>query len=266
MLIVRDDELVQRRRKIGQIASLTGLVILIGGMAFTWLAPNWNIPVQYAVYVPFLALLVGFILSNIGVYHTNRWGRSPRPDEQLDQSLKGMSRDYKLYHFALPVPHLLLTPGGLVALVTKIESGEFTVDGDKWKQKFNAGKILRFFGQEGLGNPTKEAQYQLSQMERFLEKQDPDLPEIPMEAVVVFLSDKVVLNVSETDVPILRASKLKGYFRSQSVKPLPADVQRRLQAVLDQAAGCERLGVDHEHRPARLVEHRPGDVGQNHPI
>ena len=242
MLIVRDDDLVRRRRKIGQIASLTGLGILIGGMAFTWLAPNWNIPVQYAVYVPFLALLVGFILSNVGVYYTNRWGRSPRPDELLDQSLKGMSRDYKLYHFGLPAPHLLLTPGGLVALVTKIESGEFTVNGDKWKQKFNAGKILRFFGQEGLGNPTKEAGYQLDQMKRFLEKQDPDLPEIPMEAVVVFLSDRVELNVNESQVPIMRASKLKGYFRSKSVKPLPAAVQRQLQAVLDKAVGVSDQG------------------------
>ncbi len=66
MQIIRDEKLVARRKKIGQIASLVGIAVLLGGMAFTWLAPNWDVPVQFTIYVPFLALLVGFWLWDDG--------------------------------------------------------------------------------------------------------------------------------------------------------------------------------------------------------
>lgn len=86
MQIIRNEELVQRRKKLGQITSFLGLGIVIGGLIFTWVAPGKNVPESLLLYVPLLTLLVGFILSNVGIYYTNRWGRSPRPDEILDCS------------------------------------------------------------------------------------------------------------------------------------------------------------------------------------
>jgi len=237
MQIVRDEALIARRKKIGQITSLVGLGILIGGMAFTWLAPNWDVPVQLALYAPMLALLVGFILSSIGMYYVNNWGRSPRPDEVLDSSLKGLGREYKLYHFALPTPHLLLTPGGPLVLVIKTEGGEYTEKGGKWKQRFSAARLLSFMGREGLGNPTREADYQVGRMRNFLLKYAPELEETPISAAIVFLADKVVLNVGETDVPVLRAAKLKGFLRSSAGKPLPKETYRQLEELFDATAG-----------------------------
>ena len=116
MQIIRDDTLVARRKRIGQIASLVGIGIIGGGLVFTWVGPNQDVSPQLLLYVPLATLVVGFILSNIGMYFTNRWGRSPRPDEVLDKSLKGMNRAYRLYHFVLPAPHVLLTPSGPVVL------------------------------------------------------------------------------------------------------------------------------------------------------
>ena len=236
MQIIRDDKLVQRRKKLGQIFSMVGLGILIAGMAFTWLAPNWNIPMQISVYVPFLALMAGFILSSIGIYYTNRWGRTPRPDEILDQSLKGLGRKYKLYHFSLPAPHLLLAPEGPIILFPKYEGGEFTVEGDKWRQKFSLLRVLNFMGREGTGNPTREANYQVDQMRRFMDKHAPELAETPFRSVIVFLADQVTLNVGESSVPVLRAAKLKGFLRSQG-KALPRATYRQLEAIFDSAAG-----------------------------
>jgi hypothetical protein len=229
MQIIRDEKLVARRKKIGQIASLVGIAVLLGGMAFTWLAPNWDVPVQFTIYVPFLALLVGFILSSIGIYHTNRWGRSPRPDEILDKSLKGLGGEYNLYHFALPVSHLLLTPSGPVVLIVKTEGREYTVEGDRWRQRFSLGTVLRFMGQEGLGNPTKEANYQIEQMRRSLAKHAPELADTPVTAIIVFTADQVTLNVGETSIPVVRAAKLKGFLRSRAVKPLPRATYRKLE-------------------------------------
>lgn len=234
MQIVRNESLVARRKRIGQVTSMVGLAVLIGGMAFTWLAPKWDIPPEVTLYVPFLALLGGFILSSIGIYYTNHWGRSPRPDEVLDTSLKGMERRYKLYHFALPAPHVLLTPQGLVVLVLKTEPGEFTIDGDKWRQRLSATRILGFMGREGIGKPAKEAAYLVDQMQSFLEKQAPEIQGVPVDAVVVFVADRVTLNVvKESSVPPVRAAKLKGFLRSRSGNQLSHTVLEQLERVLD---------------------------------
>jgi hypothetical protein len=236
MLIVRDEGLVRRRKKIGQFASLLGLAILVSGMVVTWVAPRWGFSGTLVLYLPFLALLVGFILSNIGIYYTNRWGRSPRPDQVLDASLKGLGKEFKLYHYALRVPHVLLTPVGAMALVIKTEGGVYTVDGDRWRQRFSFGRLLRFMGQEGMGNPTREAQYQVDALRRFVNKRAPDLAEVPISAAVVFINDRVSLNVGETSVPVLRATKLKGHVRSWTEKPLSRKVLDQLQALFDEGS------------------------------
>jgi hypothetical protein len=237
MQIIRDEALAGRRKKIGNIASLLGIAVILGGMIFTWVAPGRDVSAQLLIYVPLLTLLVGFIVSSIGMYYVNRWGRSPRPDEVLDKSLKGLSREYKLYHYVLPVPHVLLTPSGPIVLVVKFEGGEFTVEDDKWRQRFSAMRVLGFMGREGLGNPSKDADYRVERMRRFLEENEPGLQEVPVNAVIVFTADKVVLNVGKTSIPTLRAAKLKGYLRSQTDKPLPQETQGRLEALFDAAAG-----------------------------
>ncbi len=241
MQIVRDEALVKRRSKIARITSMAGLGILIAGMAFMWLAPRWDVPMQLVLYAPLLALLVGFILSQVGIYYTNRWGRSPRPDEIIDQSLKGLGKENKLYHYTRLASHLLLMPGGPVVIVPRNEMGAFTVDGEKWKQKLTAWRVLSFLGREGVGNPTKDALYQADRIKQFLVKNAPELEDVPVQAVIVFLSDRVVLNVGETSVPVVRATKLKGFVRSEAGrgKPLPKPVFNQVQALFDTAAGVD---------------------------
>jgi hypothetical protein len=237
MQIIRDDALAGRRKKIGNIASLLGIGVILAGMIFMWVAPGRGVSAQLQIYVPLLTLLVGFIVSSIGMYYVNRWGRSPRPDEILDRSLKGLGREYKLYHFALPAPHVLLAPNGPIVLIAKFEGGEFTVEDDRWRQRFSAMRVLGFMGREGLGNPTKDADYLVERMRRFLEEHAPELPEVPVSAVIVFTAEKVVLNVGETRIPTLRAAKLKGYLRSQATKPLSQETRQLLEALFDAAAG-----------------------------
>ncbi len=233
MQIIRDERLVERRKKIGQITSLLGMGVLMGGMALTWFGSRWGVPIQWVLPISLVALAAGFILSSIGIYFLNRWGRSPRPDELIDQGLKGLGREYRLYHFGLPAPHLLLTPSGLVALIIRTEPGEYGVQGDRWRRRFSVGRALRFMGQEGLGNPTKDAHYQVERMRRFLSKLGPEMEEIPVSAIVVFLAQGVSLDVAESSVPVLRAAKLKGFLRSEPGRRLPASTYRELAELLD---------------------------------
>src|SRR5512144_1926081 len=116
MNIAIDEKLVKRNRLIAQIASIAGLVILIGGMIISFQRKDM-------INISFASLIIGFILSQIGIYFTNRWGRSPRPDELLNQALKGLDGKYSIYHYVTPVPHLLVGPAGMWILMPRNQKG-----------------------------------------------------------------------------------------------------------------------------------------------
>ena len=72
MKVITNPKLIKRNKKIGQITTLVALGILGLGLYVSFAKPE-NIALTFG------ALLVGFILTQIGVYYGNRWGRSPRP-------------------------------------------------------------------------------------------------------------------------------------------------------------------------------------------
>ena len=104
MRILSNEKLIKRNARIGAIASLGGLAILVVGLVV-----SFNRIDQIAL--AWAALLGGFILTQVGLYFGNRWGRRPRPDEMLDTGLKGLNDQYSIYHYNSPVSHLLLGPG-----------------------------------------------------------------------------------------------------------------------------------------------------------
>ena len=99
MKIITNEKLIKRNGRIGQIATFAGLLVLVGGMILTFRNPTY-------AYLSWVALLLGFGLSQIGLYFGNRWGRHPRPDELLDLGLKGLNDQYSIYHYWTPAAHL----------------------------------------------------------------------------------------------------------------------------------------------------------------
>jgi hypothetical protein len=73
---------VERRAQIGKWASLLGLVVLGGGFLISLRNPGLFI-------ISFGTLILGFLLSNVGIYYANRYARPDRPDVVLAQALKG---------------------------------------------------------------------------------------------------------------------------------------------------------------------------------
>ena len=109
MKIIKNEKLIARNSKIAQWTSLGALVVLGGGMYISIRNPELF---TYSL----ICLLVGFIMTQIGMYMGNRWGRSPRPDEKIDASLKGLHSEFNMYHYASPVSHLLVGPAGVWVL------------------------------------------------------------------------------------------------------------------------------------------------------
>jgi hypothetical protein len=228
MVILRDDDRVARMAKIGQYISLISMAVLLGGLALIFLG-NEN-----AIYLQLLALTVGWGLSQIGLYLQHRYVREPRADKVLDDALKHVARDGRLYHFALPAPHVLLLPTGVIILHTKYQRGEITADGDNWTQK-GVG-LRKYFGQEGLGNPSKEVEKLINSMANYIRKNAPEVEEVPMAPIIVFTAKDIEnLDVKNSRIPAMHASKLKGFLRQQKDKlpPMPKEDYAALQSAFD---------------------------------
>ena len=96
MKSIKNEKLIKRNGQISQWISLGALVVLGVGM---YIAFNRTDLFAYSL----AALLLGFTLTQIGIYMGNRYGRSPRPDEKLDAGLKGLQNEFVMYHYVTPV-------------------------------------------------------------------------------------------------------------------------------------------------------------------
>jgi hypothetical protein len=229
MNVVVNEQLINRRAKLGKIASLAGLAILAGGMVASFQ--------EKLLYLSFAALILGFIVSQVGSYNTVRWGRKPRADELLVKALKGLDNRFSFYHYYLPASHVLVGPTGIFVFLVKFQGGQIVFDGKRWREKKGMGKILLFFGQESLGNPTLELQAEVEQLTRLIAQKHPDLKPT-IRGVVVFVNPKVELSLNEPTAPVLKYKQLKPYVRRplQDNGYLKGDERRTLIELFDQIA------------------------------
>jgi hypothetical protein len=161
MKIIKNEKLISRNSKIGQYTSLGALVVLAAGMYISFAKPALF---TYSL----ICLLVGFIMTQVGMYMGNRWGRSPRPDEKIDAGLKGLHSEFNMYHYSSPVSHLLVGPSGAWVLLPYHQKGKVEFKKNRWKMSgggFMQG-YMRIFGQESIGRPELDAENEVSTLKK----------------------------------------------------------------------------------------------------
>ena len=211
MKTIKNEKLIKRNGVIGQWVSLGALAVLGVGMYISFTHVEWF---AYSVG----ALFLGLILTQIGMYMGNRWGRSPRPDEQLDAALKGLPGDTTIYHYASPVPHLLVGPAGIWTLIPYRQRGHVAYVNNRWK--LTRGGFLQtymsIFGQEGIGRPELEMENQIHTIKKSLAKnmEENDIPEI--RGILVFTNNEMEIETNDAPVPALHIKKLKDFIRQKS--------------------------------------------------
>ena len=162
--------------------------------------------------------MTGFLLSQVGIYFSNRWGRRPRPDELIDQALKGLDSKYSLYHFSTPVSHLLVGPAGVWILLPYYQRGKITFENGRWKQK-GGNAYLKIFAQESLGRPEMEVTGEIDSLKAYFSKILPEetMPEI--NAALVFTNPRAEIDIPEGEMPpaeTIQIGKLKELVRKTS--------------------------------------------------
>lgn len=246
MVILRDEKRIARMRRLSQYTSLTGIAALIVGLVIAFTNPE-----RFFVY-ELLALMAGWLLSQIGIYLGHRYLRRPRPDESLDKEVRRVAKNGRFYHYILPAPHVLLTPQGIVIFVAKFQGGKISVVNDKWKQTgLGFLNMRKLFGGEALGNPTKDAEVMVGAMANFLRKNAPSVEEVPMAPVIVFTSDGTQsIEVENSSVPVVHYKKLRGFLRQQWLKGGPPPLA---------TADYEAIRAAFDQKAANLLEVQAGD-------
>jgi len=224
MKIITNEKLIKRNARIGSIANAGGLLVLVGVMVLSFTNPSY-----FNLY--WIGLFLGFVLSQIGIFFRNRWGRKPRPDELLDQGLKGLNDQYSIYHFTTPVSHLLVGPSGLWVLMPYYQVGKITYEKKRYRQKGGGmmQRWLRIMGGEGIGRPELDASAEVSSIVRYLKKNIPetDLPD--PHPVMVFTSDNAELDVDGAPMLALHLKELKNTIRKRAKEnPMSPDLVREV--------------------------------------
>jgi hypothetical protein len=208
MKIIKNEKLIERNSKIGQWTSLAALGVLGLGMYISFAKPELF---TYSV----ICLVVGFIMTQIGMYMGSRWGKSPRPDEKLDAGLKGLHSEFNMYHYSSPVSHLLVGPSGVWVLLPYHQRGNITFEKNRWKMKGGGflQAYMRIFGQENLGRPEFDAENEVKTLRKFFEKNldESKIPEI--KPVLVFTTDEVELDAGESPIAAMKLKQLKEFMR-----------------------------------------------------
>jgi hypothetical protein len=208
MKIIKNEKLIVRNGKIGQWTSIAALVVLGAGMYISFTKPALF---TYSI----ICLLIGFIMTQIGMYMGNRWGRSPRPDEKIDSGLKGLHSDFNMFHYTSPVSHLLVGPSGIWVLLPYHQRGKISFVKNRWRMTGGGfmQSYMRIFGQESLGRPDFDAENEIRTLDKFFAKNlDGDFhPEV--KAILVFTSVQVEIEANDSPIPALNLKQLKEFMR-----------------------------------------------------
>lgn len=146
-------------------------------------------PVLIFLAYPFL--LIGLPLWTMGRAGQRRLKTMPRPELLLNAELKALSDKYSLHHYAPygggVFDHLLVTPAGLIVIVTSDVPGPVTcksVNGsDRWSSPSNF--LDRITGvKPSIGNPSVPATAQIELASSLL--QGEGATDIPVKGLVVF--------------------------------------------------------------------------------
>ena len=211
MNILINTKLVKRYTRLGQILMFSGMAILIAGMIV-------NIRLPEMINLSLGGLLLGFLLSQVGIQISNKWSRQPRPSDAINKSLKGLDGRYTLYHYTTPASHLLVGPSGVWVIQPRYQGGTISYSNGRYRQK-GGNLYLKIFGQEGIGRPDLEAQAEIAKVRNYLRKLLPEDKVPNVNAVLSFIHPKVVVVQPEGELPafsFVTGDKLKDVVRKTS--------------------------------------------------
>lgn len=230
--------LIQRNRRFATGLFFFSLVVLL----FGFLGANSEFigidvfgtlgEAGYLLGMPII-LLVGFTATVISVRMTNLWIRQPRPEEVIEQGLKGLGSKAVLYNYLhLPARHVLIAPQGVFAIITRFQDGRFIVENNKWTTRRSLlGTIGSIFRMDGIGNPNFDAELAADHIQDVIDEINPN---VEVQPLIIFVDPRATLDLrDENSVPVLYAMSKAGDKKlSPNLKDYMKEVGKENRATL----------------------------------
>jgi hypothetical protein len=226
MKVSNNDKLIERNIKLGRTVLFLALLTLAIGLI---------IAIIYSkIGITYLLLIPAYLIVQLSIFMINHWSRSPRPDEAITSSLKGVNNQYYLYNYNTGVPHLLICPAGIWIIKPYYQDGQISYDKDKKRyiQTGGPGFIGKVFSQEGLPNIERSSIKLLEKYNGYMEEHHISTSVAP-QFVDFFYSEEAVIN-SENESPelMIQADKFKDFIRLEARKVVLSDDE--IQRITDQ--------------------------------
>jgi hypothetical protein len=234
MRIETNVRLARRNRQIAQYLFFASFGLLIVGLLIS------NVPLAtgsdqlLAILLPAIVLPLAFISTMVSVRMTNLWVRTPRPEDTIREGLKGVSSKSVLYNYcAFPARHILITPTGIYAMITRFQDGRFTVEGDKWTtHRSTISRIFSILRFDSIRNPSVDARAAAAQVQALV---DQVTTGVTVQPLVLFVDPRAQVNIINPSVPVLypdlkREPNLKTYLRDAAKHPQRSLTTEQIQA------------------------------------
>jgi len=212
MKIIRNQTKIKRNKTTSQMVLYLSMAILLAG--FLW---SINDPDSVQITLSYVLIAIAYVLVQVSLYMANKWGRSPRPDEIVENSLKGLNDQFTLYNYTTPIPHLLVGPAGIWILKPYYHSGEITYNPDKkrYEQLGGPNIISKWFAQESLPNILEESNLQRKKLENYFQSLNLGEPQHIFVANIFFSKKADVMAKNAPEVTV-HTDKLKEIIRSNA--------------------------------------------------
>ena len=191
---------VKRNARIARILSFGGLAVMGLGLLISFRPP-------YRTELVLGLFLVGIVASQIGLPMRNRWDRRPRVDEILDGALKGLDRRFAIFHYSLGARHILVCPGGVFAVIPRVENGLISYSDGSWTRTTNKAGLLRRAGTRRLRGIESEIASEVDRAGSRL-----NLP-FAVRPFIVFLHAGAEMDIRESPELATHLKKLKSSLR-----------------------------------------------------
>jgi hypothetical protein len=217
MYIYTNEAKLKKYKNISKWTTIASFAVLIAG-AVAAFSPKY-------ITLSFIALIVGFIMSQISISLTSKWGREPSNNNIFNVKLKGLSDNFSIYHYMDPVDHLLVGTAGTFILMPYFQGGEIGYDETKerWTQK-KANFFMKLFGQENIGRPDQECAANLQAVRDYFISREIDFPEDKIHPVLVFINPQAVIqegqNFKYDTIPLGQLKKtIANYAKADRLDP-----------------------------------------------
>lgn len=218
MQLALNQRLVKRYSLMGNVFFFGGLAAALLVLVLSFTRPQDSLMLTGVA-------LGAFVIAQIGVSFVNRYGRHPRIDELISDSLKGLDGRFSLFHYLLGFEHVLIGPPGVLILLPRSEEGLITFENGQWVQTLSKGSLFRRAGRRPIRSVDREADQAVGAVQRALRLTLGDV-EVAIKPILVFYHEGAKVDVSESPTLAFHVKKLKA-----SIRKMPRDVTLGSEAI-----------------------------------